>query len=185
MPALALLALLALAAPAAANAAEARPVVVAGYDTGGGDIQNVTFGGGTTDTIKANEGLYLGGGVSLLNGARNVEFLGTLSYKYQAIHANNGDITWTRFPVDALLFYRRQSFRAGGGATYVIRPRLKGSGEVSYIDAGFDNALGAVLQADYLMGGLALGLRYTMLEYKGGGTTVKSNGVGASLGFTF
>jgi hypothetical protein len=173
------------AAPAGVRAAEVRPVLVAGYDTGGDDVQAVTFGGGTQDSIKANEGLYFGGGVSLLNGARNVEFLGTLSYKYQAIHASNGDITWTRFPLDALLFYRRQSFRAGGGATYVVRPRLKGSGEVSDIDTAFGNALGAVLQADYLTGGLALGLRYTILEYKGGGTTVKSNGLGASFGFTF
>jgi hypothetical protein len=184
VPALALLALLALA-PAALRAAEARPVLVAGYDTGGDDVQKVTFGGGTQDSIKANEGLYLGGGVSVLNGAGNVEFLGTLSYKYQAVHASNGDITWTRFPLDALLFYRWQSFRAGGGATYAIRPRLKGSGDVSYIDTAFGDALGAVLQADYLIGGLALGLRYTILEYKGGGTTVRSNGVGASFGFTF
>ena len=181
---LAILALLA-SAPAGTWAAEARPVLVAGYDTGGDDIQKVTFGGGTPDSIRANEGLYLGGGVSLLSGAGNVEFLGTLSYKYQAIHASNGDITWTRFPLDALLFYRWRSFRAGGGATYVIRPRLKGSGEVSDIDTAFGDALGAVLQADYLMGRVSLGLRYTILEYKAGGTTVKSNGVGASFGYTF
>jgi hypothetical protein len=181
---LAILALLA-SAPAGVRAAEARPVFVAGYDTGGDDILKVTFGSGTADSIGANEGLYLGGGVSLLNGARNVEFLGTLSYKYQAIHASNGDITWTRFPLDALLFYRWQSFRAGGGATYVLRPRLKGSGDASNIYTAFGAALGAVLQADYLVGGVAFGLRYTILEYQEGGTTVKSNGVGATFGFTF
>jgi len=181
-----LLALAALAAaPAAARAAEARPVLVGGYDTGGDYIENVTFKDGTPDSIKANEGLYLGGGVSILNDSRNVEFQGTLSYKYQAIHASNGDITWTRFPLDALLFYRWQSFRAGGGATYAMRPRLKGSGVAGDINSGADNALGAVVQADYLVGKVAIGLRYTILEYKSAGGTARSDGLGLTFGLAF
>ena len=186
MPGLAFFALAALAAAAAtAQAAEVRPAFVAGYDTGGDEVVVVTFSSGKTDSIKANEGLYLGGGVSVINDAGNLEFLGTLAFKYQGIHASNGDLTWTRFPLDALIFYRLQSFRFGGGLTYVIHPRLKGSGEVSYIDTTFDNAAGVVLQGDYLMGRVGLGLRYTLLDYKVGGITVKSNGLGASFGFTF
>lgn len=186
MPALALLALVVLAAaPAAAHAAAVRPAVVAGYDTGGDEIVAVNFTSGETDSIRANEGLYLGGGVSVLNDAGNLEFLGTLSVKYQAIHASNGDVTWIRFPLEALLFYRVRSFRLGGGPTYVMRPRLKGTGDASGIDTAFDNALGAVLQGDYLLGRVALGLRYTILDYKAGGNTVRSNGVGVSFGFAF
>ena len=181
-----LLALLAsVAAPALSRAAETRPVLVAGYDAGGDSIQPVTFSDGKTDSIRANEGLYLGGGASVLNDARNLEFLGSLSVKYQRIHASNADITWIRFPLDALLFYRRQSFRLGGGLTYVIHPELKGSGDASSIDTRFGNALGAVLQADYLMGPVALGLRATIVDYKSGGSTVNGNGVGVSFGFTF
>jgi hypothetical protein len=162
-----------------------RPAFVAGYDTGGDRIANVTFASGGTDDIRANEGLYLGGGVSVLNASRNFEFLGTLNAKYQLISAHNGGVTWSRFPVDLLVFYRWTSFRAGGGLSYVISPRLKGSGEAAGIGATYDNALGALLQADYLLDKVSLGLRYTILDYKSPGVTVKSNGAGVTFGFTF
>jgi hypothetical protein len=42
-----------------------------------------------------------------------------------------------------------------------------------------------VLQADYLMGKVNLGLRATLLDYKVGGNTVKGSGLGVSFGFTF
>jgi hypothetical protein len=173
------------AAAVTAQAAEVKPAFVAGYDTGGDEVVAVPFSSGETDSIRANEGLYLGGGISVLSDARNVEFLGTLSVKYQGLHASNGDLSWIRFPLDALVFYRMQSFRLGGGLSYVIHPRLKGSGEASNVDARPSNAPGVVLQGDYLMGRVSLGLRYTLLDYKLGGNTVKSNGLGASFGFTF
>jgi len=173
------------AAPVALHAAEVRPAFVAGYDAGGDKIVNVTFTSGKTDSIRANEGLYAGGGVSVLNDSKDIEFLGTLSVKYQGLHADNGDVTWIRYPLDALFFYRMQSFRLGGGLTYVINPRLKGSGAASNINTTLDNAAGVVLQADYLMGKVNLGLRATLLDFKSGGNTIKSNGVGVTFGFTF
>jgi hypothetical protein len=170
---------------AQAQAAGLRPVVVAGYDTGGDKVANVTFTNGKSDWIRANEGLYLGGGVSVLNEAKSLEFLATLSIKYQAVYADNGDVYWTRFPLDALLFYRTPSFRLGGGLTYAIKPMLKGTGDASSINATLDNALGAVLQADYLIDRVALGLRVTLLDYKLDASTIRSSGVGVSFGFTF
>jgi hypothetical protein len=173
------------AAPLPSHAAETRPVLVAGYDAGGDKIVNVTFTSGNSDSIRANEGLYVGGGISMLNAARNIEFLGTLSVKYQGLHAENGDVTWISYPLDALLFYRIQSFRLGGGLTYVISPGLKGSGAASNVDSRFDNAAGAVVQGDYLLDSVSLGLRYTLIDYKVGGTTIKGSGVGVSFAFTF
>lgn len=156
-----------------------------GYDAGGDKVATVTYTSGKSESIGANEGLYVGGGVSVLNDARNIELLATLSIKYQNLHADNGDVWWTRFPLDALVFYRWPSFRLGGGLTYAIHPRVKGSGAASDIDTTLDNALGAVVQGDYLVEGFALGLRATLLDYKFGGSTVKANGLGVSFGFTF
>lgn len=173
------------AVSAASHAAEVKPAFVAGYDTGGDEVVNVTFTNGNKDSLKANEGFYAGGGVSVLNDAKDIEFLGTLSIKYASLHADNGDVTWTRLPLDALLFYRWESFRLGGGLTYVINPKLKGSGVASNINTTLDNAVGVLLQGDYLMGRVALGLRATLLDYKVGGNTVKSSGIGVSFGFTF
>ena len=145
----------------------------------------MTYTTGKSDSIGANEGLYAGGGVSVRNDAGNIELLATLSVKYQRLHADNGEINWTRYPLDALLFYRWPSFRLGGGLTYVMDPRVKGSGAASNVDTSFDNATGMLLQGDYLLDGFALGLRATLLDYKFAGSTVKASGLGVSFGFTF
>ncbi len=159
--------------------------MVAGYDVGGDGIKSLSFMSGNTDSIRANEGFYLGLGASIRNDAGNLEFVGTLSMKYQGLHADNGDITWIRYPLDALVLYRARNFRLGGGLTYAMHPRLKGTEALASVDTRFDNALGAVLQGDLLLGRVNLGLRYTILDYTAGGSTFKSNGLGATFGFTF
>jgi hypothetical protein len=56
--------------PGVADAAEIRPLVKAGFDFGGDSTVRVLFTNGDTRTIKANEGLYLGGGAAVINDAR-------------------------------------------------------------------------------------------------------------------
>jgi hypothetical protein len=185
--AVAVLASIALVAafPAVSRATDIRPAVVLGYDTGGDKIVTVTFTNGETDSIRANEGFYLGLGVSVINDDKNIEFLGTVNYKFASIHANNGDIDWTRVPLDALLFYRQEKFRVGGGVTYVMSPKISGSGVAGGINVKVDDALGFLLQADYLLGKVAIGIRGTFVSYKAGGQTAKGDGVGITFGITF
>ena len=171
--------------PAISGAAEIRPVFVAGYDTGGDKLATVTFSNGDTQSIRANEGLYAGGGISVLNDDKNLEFLGTINVKYAAVHADNEDITWTRVPIDALLFYRTQSFRFGGGLTFQLSPKLKASGQVANSNVNVDNAVGLLLQGDYLLGKVNIGLRATLVDFKANGVTAKGNGVGITFGITF
>lgn len=180
-----LVVLFATAVPAVSHAADVRPVLVAGYDTGGDKIVSVTFTNGETDSLRANEGLYVGGGISVINDDKNIEFLGTVNYKFASLHASNGDIDWTRIPLDALLFYRMQSFRVGAGLTYVMSPRLSGSGVAGGVNTKVDDALGFLIQADYLLGKVAIGVRGTFVSYKSGGSTANGNGVGVTFGFTF
>ena len=179
------LALIACCAPAVSLAADVRPVFVAGYDTGGDKLVTVTFTNGDTQSIRANEGLYAGGGMSVLNDDKNIAFLATVNIKYAAVHADNGDITWTRVPIDALLFYRAQSFRLGGGLTFQLSPKLKGSGQASNINVNVDNAVGLLVQADYLLGKVNIGLRGTFVDFKANGVTASGNGVGVTFGITF
>jgi len=169
----------------ASHAAEVRPVAVAGYDAGGDKIVTVTFTSGQTDSLRTNEGLYLGAGISVINDDKNIEFLGTVSYKFASLHASNGDIDWTRIPLGALLFYRMQSFRAGAGLTYVTSSKLSGSGVAAGVNTKVDDALGFLIQADYLLGKVAIGVRGTFVDYKANGLTAKGSGVGVTLGFTF
>ena len=174
------------AVPIASLAADVRPVFKAGYDTGGDTIVTAVFTNGSTKSIKANEGIYFGGGASFLLDSKDIEIETTLSIKYTSITASNGDVTWTRFPLEALVFYRAPKFRVGGGLTYHLSPKLSGSGVAGGLNVNVDDALGVVLQGDWLITQKAsLGLRYTNLSYKANGVKANSDGVGVTFGMRF
>lgn len=169
-----------------ARAAEVRPVARIGFDFGGDNLITVPFTDGTSDSIRANEGFSIGGGALFRSDLLHMEAEVTLSYKFTSVNARNGDVTWTRFPIDALVFYRLPQFRLGGGLTYHLSPSLDGSGAASNINATFDDALGFVLQADYLWTPrYTLGARYTSVTYKTGGVSFSGKGLGTTIGFVF
>jgi len=165
-------ALLALGALVAAPSygADVRPALKVSAEFGGDKLVSVgTTGSSSSDSLYAGQGLALGGGVSILNDAKDIETEVTLSYKFFNIHASNGDIDFSVIPLDALVFYRIPHWRFGGGLTYHMNPKLKGSGDASGLEAEYKNALGIVLQADYMFGQsqkMKLGLRYTNVKYK-------------------
>jgi hypothetical protein len=168
--------------PGASQAMEVRPVLKLGLDFGGEEIASTTDGG----SLKTNDGFILGGGTSILSDSKDLEVEVTLAWKYGNLSASDGSISFTRFPLDALVFYRMPQFRLGGGLTYHLNPKLKGDGVASGLDVKFDNAVGLVIQGDYLIGSkMTLGLRYTSLEYKLNSVTAKASGVGVTFGISF
>jgi hypothetical protein len=179
---------LALISAGTAHAMDVKPFVKAGYDFGGDTLVTVTFSDGSTETVKANEGFYLGGGASIVSDSKRIEMELSLAYKFSLINASNGDIEFTRLPLEAVVFYRWDRVRLGGGLTYHIKPELEGSGIASPIDVEFDDALGFVLQGDYrVTDKMAIGLRYTNLKYEVSGTSAsaKSNGLGLTFSYRF
>ena len=86
-------------------------------------------------SIKANDGVFVGGGASILMDSKVLEVELAASYKFFTIHAQNGDIDWNVLPLDALVFYRLPNVRLGGGLTYHLGPTLKGSGAANGLDA--------------------------------------------------
>ncbi|MFN0313975.1 MAG: hypothetical protein ACKVQA_02890 [Burkholderiales bacterium] len=176
-----------------AGAVDLRPVLRAGAEFGGDKLFSLVFTDGSTTNVKAHDGFSLGGGASFLNESKSFEIETTLSYKFHFTNASNGDVTWSRIPLDVVGFYRLSRVRLGGGLTYHLSPRVKGSGVASNLDIKFDNAAGVVLQADYLFSGkesgqgMYLGLRFTSLKYKekGSGVSVDSNGGGLQVGYRF
>lgn len=183
-----MLVLLALAWPAQMLAAEVRPFVKAGYDFGGEAIAEVVFTNGDRETIRANQGFYLGGGASILTESRTMEIELSAAYKLGGVRGSNGEVDWRRFPLEALWFYRFEKVRLGGGLTYHLNPKLDGSGVVGGIDTKFDDALGVVLQGDWRVSeSFTLGLRYTSIEYQVSGTSFKAkgNGLGVTAGYRF
>ena len=191
----AVLALALAAAAPEAHSQDIRPMLKVGFDFGGDTLATVTFTDGSTQSIKANQGFYLGGGASiLLSNPKDIEVEVALSYKEDSITAANGEVKFTRIPLDALVFYRLpEHFRVGGGLTYHLNPTLSTSGVVGNINVNFDDALGWVLQAEYLLPPrtlrtpkMTVGARYTVIDYKTStGVTAKSNGVGITFSIGF
>jgi hypothetical protein len=177
----------ALAASAAlgAQAADVRPLLKAGLDFGGDTLVTARFEDGETRDIKANEGVYLGGGVAIISDAKDWECHLTLAYKFALINADNGDIEWTRVPLEALVFYRFQRVRVGGGLAYHLNPSVEGSGVVGGLNIHFKDALGAIVQVDWrITDNVALGARYTMIEYDAK-SPVSGSASGNGLGLAF
>jgi len=173
-------------AAAPSYAADVRPVVILGFDFGGDNLATAQFTNGSSESIHAGELFYLGGGVSVLNDSKDIEVQVTLSYKNDSINASNGSIDWTRYPLDGLLFYRFPKVRVGGGFTYHLSPKLSGSGVANNVNGSFDDSLGYVVEADYLVTRkLTVGGRYTSVKYKIGGTSIDGSAIGVTAGFRF
>lgn len=153
--------------PCIGFAADFRGVFKAGLE-GGGDslVAFQTSNGG--DSLKAGEGLSLGGGVSFVYWDNNVlETEVTINWKYNGIEATNGDLDFTRYPLELLEFYRFQHVRVGGGLTYHLNPSLEGGGVTSNVNVDYKDALGFIVQADWrITDTLNLGARFTALEYE-------------------
>ena len=167
--------------------AEMRWLLKGGFDFGGDTLVPVTFQDGTTETLKANEGFYVGGGVAYIFLNYNFEAELSASWKYVGVTASNGDVSFTRFPLEAIVFYPWSWGRVGGGLTYHLNPEISSSGVVSSsVNAEYDNALGGIIQAEYRPSdNLAFGLRYTMLDYSNGGADIKASGVGITISGSF
>jgi hypothetical protein len=172
-----------------AQAAEIRPMAKFGVDWGGNTIVVAEFSDGSTETIGAHEGFYLGGGVAVFPEATNLEVDLSAAFKFATIEARNGDIEWTRWPLEALVFYRWPRWRLGAGPVYHLAPTLDGDGVAGDLKVRFKNALGAVLQADWrITEGMALGARYTFLRYDAKDPAeegARANGWGIAFSFNF
>ena len=185
------------ATPVGSHAVDVRPIIKAGFDFGGDTVVSVgvTGGGSSSRSIKANDGIFVGGGASILMDSKVLEVELSASYKFFTIHAQNGDIDWNVLPLDALVFYRLPNVRLGGGLTYHLGPTLKGSGAANGLDAKYDDALGFVLQVDYVLKNrFNFGARYTNVNYKANSirtnpalsaTTPATNPSTSGLGFVF
>ena len=158
-----------------------------GLDFGGDTLVTMIYTDGHDSDIKAGELFHFNAGVIIPNGTTDFETQFTIGWKFDKSSAENGDVSFDRFPVEILEFYKLRRFRFGGGITYHINPSLDGDGFASGIEAEFDDALGFVLQVDYMFRQFSVGLRYTDIEYevKDSGVDVDGNSIGIVLGLRF
>lgn len=139
-----------------------------GADFGGSKLGSVQFTNGDSVNVRANDGIFVGVGAAVSNGA-DTPFKTQLSigFKFGGPTAENGDVTWSAIPVDVLEFYQFASVKIGGGINYQLNPTLDVDVPGAKFVDKFKNALGYVVQIGWEPNQVySVDLRYTAISYR-------------------
>ena len=150
--------------------------------TGGGDtLVTATYNNGDDVDIRAGQMIAFNTGIDY-RVTPEFSFQATIGYHTDRASAKNGDLSFTRIPMELLAYYNvNQQWRIGGGARYVSSTKLSSSGAASIGNFEFKNTLSAVAEAEYLSGpnwGFKVRLVNEKFEYKVGGGKVDANHIG-------
>ena len=171
----------------AANAQEL--LLQLGIDAGGDELVEVQFDNGDKQEIDAGGLIHFAvGGVfpTAATAYPNLETQLSIGWKFDNSSAKNGDVDWDRYPIELLQFHRTENWRFGAGITYHLNPKLEGSGDASHIQADFDDALGYIVEIDYLTSSNSiLGAKFTFIDYEINATSLSGNSVGVVLGMRY
>ena len=173
---------------AADNGAPLRFLVGGGVTYGGDALLNVETRDHDNKDLKAG-GLgqaYAGVEYRISD---TLSFQNTVGYHVNYTKADGGKIRFTRIPIDLLAVYAvAPNLRIGAGAQLVARPELKGTGWASGLDQKYDNAVGLIVEGEYLFTPhMGLKLRYVKEEFKpdNGGAKVDGSHAGVLFSYYF
>ena len=182
-----ILAIATLGAAQAQNVAQApeakqmRFLVGMGLTVGGDKLAHATYTDGDNINIRAGEMIAFNTGIDY-RVTPEFSFQATIGYHTDRAGAKNGDLSFTRIPMELLAYYNvNQQWRIGGGARYVSSPKLSSSGAAYIGNYEFKNALSAVAEAEYMMGqhwGFKVRLVSEKFEEKFSGNKVDGNHIG-------
>lgn len=184
--ALVLLSLLQIPSLAIANSAmpvDMGGVINMGLTFGGDKLATAEFTDGDSEDIDAGELLFFSGGVTATQ--NEIQYQVTIGYYFDQANGDNGEINFTRYPLDLLAFWKQEKFRIGGGITYHISPQFKVDidGASENRKDKYNDAFGFALQADYIfISNATLGIRLTSIKYESSNELEFSDKSGDSVG---
>ncbi len=175
----------------AATLPTARPVFGVGF-TGGGDpvlSPPVQYSDGTTDQLYAGTGTHIFGGIEY-QAVQGVFWRTTLGYHFTSTApATNGDISFSRFPLELTLHtYIAPDLTIGGGLRKSLGVSVTGTGAVSNVNYAMDSNTGWLIQGEYeLNSDISLALRLVRETYRVRSTLLDLDAgyVGVYLNFVF
>ena len=181
------LAIATLGAAQAQNVAQApeanqmRFLVGMGLTVGGDKLATATYNNGDDVDIRAGDLVAFNAGIDY-RVTPEFSFQATIGYHTDRANAKNGDMRFTRIPMELLAYYNvNQQWRIGGGARYVSSTKLSSSGAAFIGNYEFKNTLSAVAEAEYLAGpnwGFKVRLVSEKFEVKANGAKVDANHIG-------
>jgi hypothetical protein len=159
-------------------------VVDAGLGFGGDKLVTVFYTNGDSQSIYAGDGLFGDFGVQHNFTDTDWSFKATVGFDSWAASGHHADVTFTRYPVDALALYTFGYNHIGFGLTEHLAPRLDLDGLGP--NADFDPATGVILQYQYWLFGVRVtGIRYKVSDGCTGDCTVNGNSLGFFFNYVF
>lgn len=111
----------------------------------------------------------------------------TIGYHADIVRATNGDITFSRIPLDIIPTWEFEKHRMGLGLTYIFKPKLDTDDIKGIEDVNYSETLGTLIHYQYKFSQkFSIGVRYTEVKYSPvGDASVSTNGshMGLSLEF--
>jgi hypothetical protein len=171
----------------AAHAGDVRGFV--GMDvTGGGDtLASVTYTDNTTQSIKAGGMLQIGGGIEYRQPGMPFAVQAGIGYHFDTTHASNGDITFSRWPIELIAFwYPSEQVRLGLGLRHATNASLHSSGAADIGSTDFSAKTGGLVEAEWLVTPhVGVSLRYVDEKYNLAGHDIDGSHVGLGVGYYF
>ena len=163
-----------------ANASDTKFGIQGGYASGGDTLATVNFTDGSSESLKSGSGISIGAFTIIPISDNGVAIKLAANYLHDSVTATNGEVTFTRLPLDALVLKQMNKWQVAAGLTYHLNPLYESTFDSgSKVDA--DNALGLLLEANYQVYSndslaLNIGASYTNIEYSFVGVTKKYDG---------
>ena len=128
--------------------------------------------------MNAGDGTVIAGGVAY-SVTENVDLSLSVGYEKSKTNGSNGDLIFSRRPIELLLFRNiGKNWRLGGGLRNVNNAQLETSGVVAGNDQSYKSSSGGVLEAQYLTdrggnpyGRFGVSVRYVADRYDGNAVT--------------
>jgi hypothetical protein len=167
-----------------------------GLTVGGDTLATVAYTDGTTSSLKAGGSIqFKAGGDFRIQPKVDLQF--SIGYHMDSTReARNGTLTFTRMPLEGLVFYHYQpNMRVGAGLRKAMSAKLDGSGLAASVGSyDFDSSLGFILEWEYLFGRSHFGrggfsVRYVSESYTPSGypgaASIDGSHVGAGFSWYF
>jgi hypothetical protein len=151
-------------------------ILNAGITYGGDTVATATYTNGKSTSIKGGSLFQFGLGGLYQFETSPVALLLSANYHTDSSKASNGDMSFTRMPIEVLAYYTgAEHFRIGGGARFVSSAEASVTINGSTDKIAFDNTTGIVAELGYHTGPTTwLNFRYVSEKYQGNTRTLPS-----------
>lgn len=161
-------------------------VINGGMTYGGDTIATAHYTDGTTSDIKGGSLIQIGVGGLYQFENTPLALMLSANYHFDSAFGQNGDITFSRVPIEALAYYTgKERFRIGGGVRIVNSPELNATINGLTDKIIFDSTTGLVAEVGYQLAQQGwINFRFVSEKYTANKITWSGGAVTSLVGIT-